>query len=304
MKVIFLGTLVVFSFANFTQAADRLTDEELTTALGYHQSELNLTWEQSVAMVINERRSDVAAAQPHNDIDEATAALIEQLQREDIQPRTNVSAARADETHEIDPETLALIQRLQNENQHPAPESASAQNSIFHQVQSHANVQTHRDTLMPLIAHLGSIPQGSDVHVLDTHIAANIGKLPAIGNDFGIDNPNLTNEDISTYLNRFTGTYNGYEGKAVTSAQLQGYITTALTTAASDATTRGLYSRLISIFQRLELEIMPNDFQAHLKHLFDAIAENYMTRGGCFQGVRNRAYIRYISTLNILMGGY
>lgn len=272
MNVVLLSFLLVFFVLPLNCAADGLTEAELEKALAYTNA--GMTFEDALQTVQLDQVENTRAREirrPAQDMDKATRALIEQIQLTDQR-----DAAVFRSTHYIP-------------------------GSIFEQIQNHRDVATHRETLAPLVSFLQNIKQDSNVHVIDGHVAANIAKLPIIGNAFGVDNPNLSIVAIQTYLNQFMVTYTGYEGQAVSNAQLQGYITNALNTASRDQTTLGLYSRITSILQRLENEIREEDFHAHIKHLFDAIAENYITRGGCFEGVRNRAYIRYISTLNILM---
>jgi hypothetical protein len=270
MNVTSLSFLLVFVVLPSNHAADGFTEEEFNRALAYNAAGIRL--EDALQIVLSEKTENITAQL-------ASATILAE--------------------EEIDPETAALIARLEAEN-HP-PIQAYTPDSIFDQVQRCPDIATHRATLEPLITFLKGIRQDSNVHSIDTHVAANIAKLPVIGNAFGVDNPNLGIAAIQAYLNPFTTTYAGYEGRAVSSTQLQGYIATTLNTAAQDPITLGLYSRITSILQRLQNEIAEEEFNAHTKHLFDAIAENHLTQGGCFQGVRNRAYIRYISILNILM---
>lgn len=269
MNVASLSFLLLLTVLPLNCAAIGLTEAELENVFAYTRA--GMTFENALQIVLSEQTENM---------------------------RAQLASTAISGQEEIDPETAALIARL--EENHP-PIQAYIPDSIFDQVQRCPNIATHRATLEPLITFLRGIRQDSNVHSIDTHVAANIAKLPVIGNAFGVDNPNLGIAAIQAYLNPFTTTYAGYEGRAVSSAQLQGYITATLNTAAQDPITLGLYSRITSIFQRLENEVTNENFSTHIKHLFDAIAENYLTQGGCFQGVRNRAYIRYISILNILM---
>lgn len=270
MNVTSLSFLLLLTVLPLNCAAIGLTEAELENLFAYTST--GMTFENALQIVLSEQTENMRA-----------------------QPASTAISAQ----EEIDPETAALIARLEAEN-HP-PIQAYIPDSIFDQVQRCPDIAAHRATLEALITFLKGIRQDSNVHSIDAHVAANIAKLPVIGNAFGVDNPNLGIAAIQAYLNPFTTTYAGYEGRAVSSTQLQGYIATTLNTAAQDPITLGLYSRITSILQRLQNEIAAEEFNAHTKHLFDAIAENFLTQGGCFQGVRNRAYIRYISILNILM---
>lgn len=319
MKVTFLFFLTLcFLTLNTVFCMDHaeMTESDIENLTQYMGA--GMSFEDAIQAVIQDKSSRATYAAANIDerdasLGDAEIARVMQLMEETgMSFEDAVRATRNDrsssstlvfdqeEVKEMDPATTALIARLEAEN-HPQPIQYQA-HSIFHTARNHKDVAAHRATLAPLVTYISTIPQGADVHIMDAHVTANIAKLPIIGDAFGIDTPNLSIADIQTYLNQFTTFYTGYEGQAVSSPEIQGYIAAALSTASGDKTTIGIYSRIVSIFKHLENEIDAEDFHAHLKHLFDAIAENYKTRGGCFQGVRNRAYIRYISTLNILMG--
>ena len=171
-------------------------------------------------------------------------------------------------------------------------------------VQTHAKVADHRKTFVPIVELLKVFPQGADVHGLDVHVAANLGVLNAIGDDLGVDNAALTAANMkdyfATFLKENPDFYKGYEGTAVNHAQLLGYIDAALATASAQVSTLQMYSRIVSLIQLLDKDGI--DTRTYLQHLFDAFSENYLTQGGCFEGVRNRAYIRYVAMLHSLMG--
>ncbi len=171
-------------------------------------------------------------------------------------------------------------------------------------LQFNANITTHRGTIAPLVAFLGSIPQGADVHVLDGTVPGNMAALHAIGDDFAVDNSALTVANMREYLLPRTTGYAGYDGTAVTPSQLETDITNALNTASTNPSTLTMYSRVVSLIQTLENELGQENesVRFYLNALFDAIAENRITRGGCFAGVRNRAYVRYVYMLSELMG--
>lgn len=178
------------------------------------------------------------------------------------------------------------------------------ESTIVQRLQFNANITTHRGTMAPLVAFLGSIPQGADVHVLDGTVPGNMAALHAIGDDFAIDNSALTVANMRDYLLPRTTGYAGYDGTAVTAAELATDITNALSTASKDTSTLRMYSRAVSLIQNLEDELGQENesVRFYLNALFDAIAENRITRGGCFAGVRNRAYVRYVYMLSELMG--
>ncbi len=315
MKIIFSLFLLLTTFlfnAVFCMDPDGMNEEDIRTLTGYMDA--GMSFEDAVEAIKENRNfsSRVNADERDARLGDTEMAIVMQLMETGMsfeeaaeatrkgRNSSSAAAAFAQEEGKMDSETAALIARLEAEN-YPQPIQYQ-EDSVFHTVRNHRDIAAHRTTLAPLVTYLRSIPQGADVHTMDAHVAANITKLSIIGDAFGVDNPNLSIANIQTYLNQFTASYTGYEGQAVSSTELQGYITAALNTASRDKTTIGLYSRIISILQYLQNEIIEEDFYAHLKHLFDAIAENYKTRGGCFEGVRNRAYISYVSTLNVLMG--
>lgn len=168
----------------------------------------------------------------------------------------------------------------------------------FHIVRTHKNIVTYRAMLKPIVTFLEGVAQGVDVHTLDDHVVGNIGKLHAIGDAFKVDNPALTIPEMHAYLLAHSNSYKGYEGQSVAKMQLAGYIDAALTRASEQASTLSMYSRVVSLLQRLGSK----DQTMYLKRLFDAISENYLTQGGCFQGVRNRIYVRYVDMMNNLIG--
>ena len=166
------------------------------------------------------------------------------------------------------------------------------------------NITTHRATVEHLVTFLGGIPQGADVHVLDGVVPGNMAALHDIGDDFAIDNSALTVANMRDYLQSRTTGYSGYDSTPVTAAELATDITNALSTASKDSSTLRMYSRVVSLIQNLEGELGQENesVRCYLKALFDAIAENRITKGGCFAGVRNRAYVRYVYMLRELMG--
>ncbi len=200
--------------------------------------------------------------------------------------------------------SLALIAAMGFEAHDGGGGGGFAQSPTIYKVQRHAKFADHRKTLTPIVDFLKGISQGANVHDLDGHVAANMANLHLISDDFDIDNSKLTVAEIKGYLEGFLeqnpNFYKGYEGTAVTHPQLLGYIDAALATASADASTLQMYSRLTSLIQLMEKEGM--DTRTYMQHLFDAVSENYLTQGGCFAGVRNRAYVRYVSMLHSLMG--
>lgn len=70
------------------------------------------------------------------------------------------------------------------------------QSPTVYRIQSHAKVADHRKTLAPIVEMLKKVQQGSDVHDLDAHVAANMATIHAISADFGIDNAALKAVDI------------------------------------------------------------------------------------------------------------
>ncbi len=214
------------------------------------------------------------------------------------------SRARHDEDEVA---SLALIAAMGFEDHDNGSEGGGggfAHSAAVYRIQTHAKVADHRKTLAPIVEILKKVQQGADVHGLDAHVAANIATIHVIAEDFAIDNSKLTVAEIKGYLEGFLKKnpdfYKGYEATAVTHPQLLGYIDAALATASADASTLQMYSRLTSLIQLMEKEGM--DTRTCMQHFFDEVSENYLTQGGCFQGVRNRGSILYAGMLNSLMG--
>jgi hypothetical protein len=238
--------------------------------------------------------------------EDASLALIKAMQFEDPQWRGSSSGYdRRDRKSKDDDETasLALIAAMQLADQGSGSDGFAHSLTVY-KIQTHAKVAGHRKTLAPIVEMLKKVQQGADVHDLDAHVAANMATLHAIGEDFAADNSKLTAAEIKGYLEGFLKQnpdfYKGYEATAVTHPQLLGYIDAALATASADASTIQMYSRVTSLIQLMEKEGM--DTRTYMQHFFDAVSENYLTQGGCFQGVRNRIYVRYVSMLYSLMG--
>jgi len=187
----------------------------------------------------------------------------------------------------------------------PNPATAATQDNfsckpgITDMVYFNSDLEKHRQLLRPIWRHLESTPQHSDVHVLDGHVNTNFAAVLNVGMSLGVDNPDLTVEQMKQYLISNSGFYTNYDGTAVSPAELTGYINSALDTAGTDGSVREMYSRVISSIQRLEAEGVNTDGQLQL--LLDALAENYLTRGGCFAGVKNRVYVRYVDILGNLV---
>lgn len=219
--------------------------------------------------------------------DDASLALATQLQEEEE------GESKQDEA------SLALIAKLQQ-----GAYTAFSSSPTVYKILTNQNIQKHRVALAPSVELIQKTQQESNVHGLDAHVAANIGVLNAIGADLGVDNATLTVANMKSYLEAYiaknSGFYKGYGSTAVSPAQLSGYIDAALATASQDAITLQTYSRVVSLLQVLEKENV--DTITYLQDLLDAICENYLTQGGCFVGVRNRGFVRYVAMLHSLMG--
>lgn len=253
--------------------------------------------DRAIALSLSDIHDDAPVA-AGEEPDAATAALIAALMAAEGGPAVHHAAAA-----DIDLASAELIEALRMAD-FAGVAGAPHISPIFIAVHNHAHIVAHRATLAPIVAHLTGVAQNADVHTLDGHVTANLAALHAMGDDFGVDNPNLTVADMRGYLVSFLGEhpgfYTGYVGQAVTHEALIGYIDAALARASEQAPTLRMYSRVISLIQRLDAEGIDN--RTYLQHMFDAIAENYLTHGGCFEGVRNRIYVRYVSIMNTLMG--
>lgn len=300
MKNIFFLFLILFAFINssniFAMDTDEFSDEDrLAIAIALSQDACVTLPPRDFASEDLVRRMVAEEARKKQAEDEATAALIRRMTLED---------RRATYCSTMDEATAALIAEMLEEK--PTPSLAVAApaanrfhgDPIFHIVRTHKDVAIHRATLGSIVVLLERISQGDDVHVLDGHVVANLERLHTIGDAFGVDTPTLTAAEMRTYLLSCCDSYKEYEGHAVTKMQLNGYIGAVLTTASEQTSTLRMYSRVVSLIQHLGTR----DQAMYLKRLLDAISENYLTQGGCFQGVRNRIYIRYVDMMNNLIG--
>ena len=301
MKNLFLAFLLFFTSMNFNSAFSMDSDFDERVA---HYMSLGMSGEDATTIAFEELTGSGSSSMssrhvpPEYTIDKATEDLIRQLTFADQSAHANhiditLSRRRAAE----DAATADLIRRLTTVR--GIHECTIVQTLLFN-----TNITTHRETIAPLVAFLGSIPQGADVHALDGTVPGNMETLHAIGDDFAIDNSALTVANMRDYLLPRTSGYAGYDGTAVTAAELATDITNALSTASADSSTLRMYSRVVSLIQNLEGELGQENesVRFYLNALFDAIAENRITRGGCFAGVRNRAYVRYVYMLSELMG--
>ena len=302
MKNLFFAFLLFFTSMNFNNAVgmDKRFDKRV-----FNYMQAGMSREDATTIALEELTGSSSSSSRHipteYEIDEASANLIKQLTLTD-QANQSAHTSYADTTlarriTSEDAATEDLIRQLTTVR--GIHECTIVQILLFN-----TNITTHRRTIAPLVTFLGSIPQGADVHVLDGEVPGNMAALHAIGDDFAIDNSALTVANMRDYLLPRTTGYAGYDGTAVTATQLVTDITNALSTASGDASTLGMYSRVVSLIQNLEDELGQENesVRFYLNAIFDAIAENRITRGGCFAGVRNRAYVRYVYMLHELMG--
>ena len=173
------------------------------------------------------------------------------------------------------------------------------QSTICRQSLNHKDIAKYSSVLTSITTEFTKNAQESNVHALDAPVAKNIMTLDAIGNELGLGNPSLTIEQMKNYLLKNSNFYNFYEKKKISITQFKDFINRALTTASSDKITLGMYSRVISILDRLGNEHVENI--TDLQNLFDGFCENYITNGGCLQGVRNRICLRYAALLNSII---
>ena len=281
MKNQIFAFLLFLTLMNFNNAFSM--DERFDERVAYYMS-LGMNQEDAMGTAIQDLTEFDSSSSRHvpteYETDEASANLIAQLTLADQAAGERATADLSTTARGIYQSTTVQI------------------------LQFNANITTHRGTIAPLVAFLGSIPQGADVHVLDGTVPGNMAALHAIGDDFAVDNSALTVANMREYLLPRTTGYAGYDGTAVTPSQLETDITNALNTASTNPSTLTMYSRVVSLIQTLENELGQENesVRFYLNALFDAIAENRITRGGCFAGVRNRAYVRYVYMLSELMG--
>lgn len=145
---------------------------------------------------------------------------------------------------------------------------------------------------------LQHINDGGDVHQIDIYTEQN---LPAV---LQILSDNLSvaiSEDpnqVSTTLQNWVPVHFEYRKPNNTiailaQARLASYIQKALNTAAENRDVIAAYDVAVKA-----ITDMDGDTQTRHRHeLLNAIAENYETQGGCFQGVRNRIFIRIVDIL-------
>ena len=310
MNKLFYELLISFAFINFCSvfAMEDLSEEDqVAIAIALSQDSVRTappphafaTRDFSSEGLVRRMVAEEARKQAENDA--ATAALIRRMAIEDERTDRRMQVPVPEE---MDAATAALIAAMTLEDASAGPRIVTHavgglhRDPIFHQVRAHKDVAIHRALLAPIVTLLERVSHGVDVHTLDGHVVANMVKLHTMGDAFGIDNPALTVPEMRAYLLAHSDFYKDYERQVVTGAQLTGYIDAALARASEQASTLGMYSRVISLTQRLK----PDDRTMYLKRLLDAISENYLTAGGCFQGVRNRIYVRYVDMMNNLMG--
>ncbi|MBP9752334.1 MAG: hypothetical protein KBD31_00775 [Proteobacteria bacterium] len=156
------------------------------------------------------------------------------------------------------------------------------------------NLESSKSTVRNHLVECSKVQQHSNVHILDGYVSQHIVDLKNLGIGFGFGKADLNKEDIEKILYDFLDQnptfYEAYEADKITTNQLKEYIKTALHTANLDKNVLELYSLTTS---GLLLFKEKGDYLCYMQQLLDAFVENYRTRGGCFQGVRNRIFVRY-----------
>ncbi|MDP1724278.1 MAG: hypothetical protein Q8L85_06205 [Alphaproteobacteria bacterium] len=156
---------------------------------------------------------------------------------------------------------------------------------------------------------LRSIPNNSNVHVLDAYIfgAENkIQDLANIGAALDIDNPHHSLQEIGiqmiNFIDQHADLFVGYqyEKDIVSTDSLKAYLHAHFNQMDQEIAAKNcpnaqiIWSRAFSL--ALELFIHENDFDA-LKMLYDAAIEGHLTKGGCLAGRINRGFVLYVSLL-------
>lgn len=219
------------------------------------------------------------------------------------------------------------IEMPENEANSEISAEISAEISSAHQQESLEQPSDHIQQLMAtpegaeslvmfknICHHLIPVQLNANVHVLDAYVFGADGKLPSllkVGRFCGVDKGDLSWDEIKEELSMlFPGELNDvittYEGVDIKKEQLNGYIDKHFSNfpielnhffSAGHARCeemRELWSRTITLTQ-----ILATDERTPIDLLAQAIAENYLTQGGCIQGRINRTFVRYASLLGL-----
>ncbi len=153
-------------------------------------------------------------------------------------------------------------------------------------------------TVRDIVNTLQHINDGGDVHQIDAYTAAHLpAVLQILTDNLGIAISGDATQ-LTTTLQKWAPVHFEYHKPNNTiailgQARLVNYIQNALNTAAENRDVIAAYDLAVQAITGME-----GDTQTRHRHeLLNAIAENYETQGGCFQGVRNRIFIRIVDIL-------
>ena len=253
-------------------------------------------------------RSDTSAAEPTTATDEFDAYLAahaaQHNRSESQHPVISAELRHLARAAGIEDEYLESLNETQANNLLAALQDQSTAETV--RVEFEESVEPAQDerqaeqirTVRDIVNTLQHINDGGDVHQIDGYTEQN---LPAV---LQILSDNLSvaiSEDpnqVSTTLQNWAPVHFEYRRPNNTrmmigKPRLCSYIDAALNKARENQ----------SVFQAYDLAVqaiegMEGDTQTRHRHeLLNAIAENYETQGGCFQGVRNRIFIRIVDIL-------
>lgn len=224
--------------------------------------------------------------------EQASLELIRYLQAEEEQKKWE----REEQT------TADLIRRLQIEG-------ASFKNQISNKTQEYSK-GTKRPILEEFIKifnYLKSIPQTSDVHVLDSYVFGShkkIDSLLEIGRLYDIDNPKLTLAEVGqqmvTFVNNHADFFKDYkyERQTIPSQKIIEILNAHFSN--MDAEIRTVSPAAREAWSRawtLALKLYNEDDASAIQIIFDQAVEGHVTRGGCIQGRIDRGFVGYVSLL-------
>lgn len=174
--------------------------------------------------------------------------------------------------------------------------SAESMTKLQCEALSHPDYEASKTQLHAFRSHLFTVPQNESVHIIDSYVEKNLNTLCSIASKHCLDDGTLKKEEIQKILRGTLAEnpdlYTKYEDKLVTTSMMHGYVEAVLQ--GLDEPVLSLYSRALTFSLRLKEE---QEEAWHLQRIYDCIAENYLTGGGCYAGRRNRIFIVYTAML-------
>jgi hypothetical protein len=168
--------------------------------------------------------------------------------------------------------------------------------SVQYQALSHDQSDEFRGIIKGHLEKFLTITNDTDVHVLDSYVASKIGQLDAVGEALKLGDASLDIDTqktlLFTRLEEYPHIFTEYNGTAVTLEQEKDFIGRVYP--GLHPTDLHIYSRSMTLADRIFQETGDT---WPLNRIYDCIAENYLTHGGCYQGRRNRIFVVYASML-------